>query len=65
MITQKYFQTHQKKTDITEHNIILTSDSPVRVELYPMPLLFRKQVNEEIKDLLKYNITEELAPHFC
>lgn len=47
------------RTKAIENKIVLTKDTPVRVKLYPIPLHFRNQVNEEILELIRIGMIEE------
>lgn len=60
MSTKIFFSDIPSRTIVLQHKIIPTSNGPVRVTSLPNPLNFRKQENEEIQDILKLNIIEEL-----
>ena len=45
-------------TNAVEHEIVLTSDKPVRLKPYPVPYSLKKDIKEEIDKMLKLDIIE-------
>lgn len=54
-----------ERTKAIEHKIILTSETQIRVKPYPIPLHFRQQVDDEIKELLNLGIIQESESEYC
>lgn len=46
------------ETDLCEHRILLTSDTPVRSRAYPLPFALRQAVDKELDMMLKMKIIE-------
>ena len=45
-------------TDLVEHDIIVTSASPIRSKPYPVPFTLKKDIKSEIENMLKLDIIE-------
>ena len=45
-------------TDIVEHEIVVTTDKPIRSKPYPVPFSLKKDVKKEIDNILKMDIIE-------
>ena len=45
-------------TDIVEHEIVVTTDKPIRSKPYPVPFSLKKDIKKEIDNMLKMDIIE-------
>ena len=45
-------------TDIVEHEIVVTSEKPIRSKPYPVPFSLKKDISKEIDNMLKMGIIE-------
>ena len=48
-----------EQTSITECDIKLTSDDPVRSKAYPIPHAMRESLNKEVEKMLEANVIEK------
>ena len=53
------------KTDMIEHKIEITDNSPVRSRPYPLPYALRENLKTEIEDMLSLRIIRESNPPFA
>ena len=45
-------------TDLVEHEIIVTSANPIRSKQYPVPFTLKKEIKNEVENMLKLDIIE-------
>jgi len=55
---QDIFSNIPGKTDVIEHQIVLTDSNPVRARIYPVPYSLRNAVKEELSEMVKLGIVE-------
>ena len=55
---QDVFSSNPGTTDLAEHRIELTTDSPVRLKPYPIPYHVESVIAKEVKSMLEGNIIE-------
>ena len=46
------------KTNLVEHDIRLTDDTPVRQSMYPTPFALRETIEKEVRELLEMGLIE-------
>ena len=46
----------------TEHDIKLTTDTPVRVKQYPLPYSMMEAVGDEVRNMLELKLIERCNP---
>ena len=54
-----------KRTPLSECEIILETDTPVRTRQYPLPFAEREMVGKEVEDMLKLGVIEKSNSPFC
>jgi hypothetical protein len=51
-------------TDLTEHNVTLTTDKPVNIRQYPLPFQSEQTIGEEVNKMLAMNVIESSVSPF-
>ena len=54
-----------KRTTISECEILLEPDTPVRMRQYPLPFAEREMVGKEVEEMLKLGVIEKSNSPFC
>ena len=52
-------------TDIAEHDIVLTSQQPVRCRPYPVPYALKQEIKKEIDNMLRLDIIEPCTSSYA
>ena len=48
-----------------EHDIKLTTDTPVRVKQYPLPYSMMQAVNDEVRSMIELGVIERSESPYC
>ena len=52
-------------TDIAEHDIVLTSQQPIRCKPYPVPYALKQEIKKEIDNMLRLDIIEPCTSSYA
>ena len=67
-LVQKFSGTFSEKpgrTTLMEHDIKLTTDTPVRVKQYPLPYIMMQAVGDEVRSMIELGIIERSESPYC
>ena len=67
-LVQKFSGTFSEKpgrTTLMEHDIKLTTDTPVRVKQYPLPYSMMQAVNDEVRSMIELGVIERSESPYC
>ena len=67
-LVQEFSGTSSEKpgrTTLMEHDIKLTTDTPVRVKQYPLPYSMMQAVNDEVRSMIKLGVIEGSDSPYC
>ena len=67
-LVQEFSSTFSEKTGRTtlmEHDIKLTTDTPVRVKQYPLPYRMMQAVNDEVRSMIELGVIERSESPYC
>ena len=53
------------RTNLGEHDIKLTTDTPIRSKQYPIPFALKKTVEDEVKSMLELGVIERSDSEYC
>ena len=59
------FTTRPGCTTLIEHDIKLTTDTPVKVKQYPLPFSTMETIKGEIKEMIDLDIVEKADSPYC
>ena len=67
-LVQEFSGTFSEKpgrTTLMEHDIKLTTDTPVRVKQYPLPYSMMQAVNDEVRSMIELGVIERSESPYC
>ena len=67
-LIQEFPETFSEKpgrTTLMEHDIKLTTDTPVRVKQYPLPYSMMEAVGDEVRNMLELKVIERSESPYC
>ena len=66
--TRKYpdvFTDMPGETDVIQHRVKLTDDTPVRCKLYPLPYAMREELRNEVDSMLEMEVVRPSASTYA
>ena len=59
------FSEKSGRTTLMEHDMKLTTDTPVRVKQYPLPYIMMQAVNDEVRSMIELGVIERSESPYC